>query len=363
MRKGIRFRIYPTKPQRKKIQETLGSCRLVYNKALNLHKQAEQTDEYVGYQQTYVMLLKMKQQPEYQFLNEIEPIFIQQALRNLDRNFTRYRSKLTKYPVFKSKHAVKQTMTALNRNNCIHVEQNRISFPGIGWIKFVKTMEITQIYAATITKTNTNRYYISLNVEYVPTHHYHPEGTIGIDVGIKTFYADSNGKKISNPKYLERCERKLIREQRKLSRRKKHSHNWEKQRFKVAKIYEKIENKREDFLQKQSTRLIRKNKVICIETLDISEMINRKTISKFIASASWGKFFEMLKYKAKWYGTKLIQVPATYPSSQTCSCCGTVNPHIRNLAIRRWECPNCHQIHDRDTNAAINILHKGLSLI
>ena len=187
-------------------------------------------------------------------------------------------------------------------------------------------------------------------------------GSIGIDVGIKEFYSDSNENTVSNPKYLEKSMRKLIREQRKLSRKEKGSSNRNKQRIKVALVHEKITNQRNDFLQKQSTMLIRENQTICIEDLNVKNMMRNHKLAQHIGSASWTKFFDMLSYKATWYGNDIVKIPTMYPSSQTCSYCGYKNPLVKNLAIRNWECLKCQTKHDRDTNASINILNKGLQM-
>ena len=156
--------------------------------------------------------------------------------------------------------------------------------------------------------------------------------------------------------------RKLVREQRRLSRREKGSHNRDKQRIRVAKVHEKVTNQRNDFLQKQSTMLVCENQTICIEDLHVKGMIRNHKLAKSIASVSWAKFFEMLEYKAVWYGNEIRKVPTMYPSSQTCSSCGYRNPLVKNLRIRIWECPICHAVHNRDTNAGINILKKALQM-
>ena len=220
-------------------------------------------------------------------------------------------------------------------------------------------MKIGHINNVTIVKTPTEKYFAVLNVNFEPEFKQNNGNSIGIDVGLKEFYTDSNGNKIDNPKYLEKSEKKLKREQRRLSRKQKGSKNKNKQKIRVAKVHEKITNQRNDFLQKESTRLVRENQTICIEDLNIKGMLRNHRLAKAISSVSWSKFFTMLEYKATWYGSEIIRVPTMYPSSQICSCCGYKNPLVKNLAIRSWECPQCHTNHDRDTNASINILNKG----
>jgi putative transposase len=201
-----------------------------------------------------------------------------------------------------------------------------------------------------------------LNVDFEPDFKQNNGNSIGIDVGLKEFYTDSNGNKVDNPRYFEKSERKLKREQRKLSRKQKGSNNRNKQRIKVAKVHEKITNQRNDFLQKESTKLVRENQTIVIEDLDVKGIVRNHRLAKAISSVSWSKFFTMLEYKATWYGNTIIRVSTFYPSSQICSKCGYKNPLVKNLAIRNWECPQCHTKHDRDINASINILNKGLSI-
>ena len=223
-------------------------------------------------------------------------------------------------------------------------------------------MGVEKINNVTIEHTPTNKYFAVLNVKFEPQPMSNKGSKIGIDVGIKEFYSDSNGNVVYNPKYIEKSMRKLIREQRNLSRKEKGSTNRNKQCVKVALVHEKITNQRNDFLQKQSTMLIRENQTICIEDLKVKNMMRNHKLAQHIGSASWSKFFDMLSYKSVWYGNDIVKVPTMYPSSQTCSCCGFKNPLVKNLAIRKWECPECHTKHDRDTNASINILNKGLQM-
>ena len=223
-------------------------------------------------------------------------------------------------------------------------------------------MEVGHINHAVIERTPTGKYFIVLNVDFEPEKLSAVDKSVGIDVGIKNFCHMSDGTVIDNPRHLEQMTRRLKREQRRLSRKKKGSSNRQKQRLRVARINERIADQRNDFLQKLSTKLIRESQTICIEDLNVKGMVRNHKLARCISSASWSKFFSMLDYKASWYGRTVTRVPTMYPSSQTCSCCGYKNPEVRNLAVRKWECPVCHTVHDRDLNASINILYKGLSM-
>ena len=361
MQKGVKFRAYPNKDQQSLINQTLGCCRLIYNKGLAMRNDAYANSEKIGYNQTSAMLTDLKKQTDFAFLRDVDSIALQQSLRDLDRGFKNFFEKRAKHPQFKSKHNNHQSYRTINQGDNIRIVGKYIKLPKLGYVKIKQSMEVGHINNATIERTPTGKYFVVLNVDFEPEFRPNAGGMIGIDVGIKEFYSDSNGNTVSNPKYLEKSQRKLIREQRRLSRKQKGSNNRSKQRVKVAKVHEKITNQRNDFLQKQSTMLVSENQTICIEDLNVKGMIRSHKLARSIASASWSKFFAMLEYKAVWYGNDIIKVPTMYPSSQTCSCCGYKNPLVKNLAIRKWECPKCHKIHDRDTNASINILNKGLS--
>ena len=384
MNKGVKFRIYPNRQQKDLINQTLGCCRLIYNKGLIVRKDSFENGSKIGYKETSAMLTKLKRDDNFLFLKEVDSIAIQQSLRDLDKAYKNFFNKLAKYPNFKSKHSHNQSYRTINQGDNIRIANKYIKLPKLGYIKFKQSMDIGHINNVTVERTSTGKYFIVLNVDFKPVALPPTSKTIGIDVGIKDFYTDSKGNTVNNPKYLEKSSKKLAHEQRKLSHMME-SHiigyktiinkrfpiydkplseckNIEKQRKKVALIHEKIVNQRNDFLQKESTKLIRENQIINIEDLNVKGMLQNHKLSKSISSASWYKFFIMLEYKAKWYGRVLIKVPSFYPSSQTCSCCGYKNTDVKNLKIRKWKCSECGTIHDRDFNASVNILNKGLAL-
>lgn len=362
MQKGIRCRLYPNRIQKQQIAQTFGCCRLIYNMGLAYRKESFAAGRRVGYKDTCAFLTTLKQQPEYAFLKEPAAVALQQSLRDLDRAYQNFFAHRARYPKFKKKRNHRHSYRTINQNNGIRIIGKHIKLPKLGLVKFKQSMPIGRINNVTIEQVPSGKYYAVVNVEFTPEQRENAGGVIGIDVGIKDFYTDSNGNTVANPRFLEQSLRKQRREQRRLSRKRIGSKNWNKQRLRVARINEKVASQRNDFLQKQSTMLIRENQTICIEDLNIAGMKRNHKLARAISSASWSKFFSMLEYKAAWYGNDVIRVPTLYPSSQTCSCCGYRNPLIKNLAIRTWECPQCHAVHDRDHNASINILNKGLSV-
>jgi putative transposase len=358
--KGYKFRLYPNKTQKTLLNKILGSCRFVYNHFLNVRRETYETyKKSVSYAQTSSMLTQLKK--EITWLNESDSIALQQSLRNLDTAYQNFFKHDRGYPKFKSKKNHRQTYKTMG----VRIEGKRIRLPKVGQVKFEQSREFQgKILSATITRTATEKYFVSLCIEedIADSLKLNAGKQIGIDVGLKEFYTDNFGNSISNPRILKSLTVKLCREQRRLSKKKIGSNNRNKQRIKVAKVHERIVNTRLDFLHKESTRLCRENQTIAVESLQVKNLMKNHKLAKAISDVSWGEFFRQLNYKAILYGCDLIKVPTFYPSSQTCSNCGFQNPITKNLNVRSWFCPKCGTFHDRDINAAVNILQKALEI-
>ena len=353
MRKGVKFRIYPNKKQKKLLQKTFGCTRLVYNKALAMRKE----DKTIHYKETSSCLTNWKKQEELTFLKEVDATALQQALRDLDKAYQNVFKQGRGYPRFRKKQ---DDHRRSYRTYGAKLAGKHLYLPKVGWVKVRQSMEVGKICHTTVLQMPSGRYFAVLNVEFEPAFHLNKENVVGLDMGLHSFYTDSNGQKVENPGCLKQSLKKLRKAQKCLSRRQKGSTNWEKQRIRVARIYEKVSDQRKDFLQKLSTALVCENQTICVEDLHVKGMVRNKHLARSVSDVSWSAFLSMLDYKGIWYGTKIVRVSRWYPSSQICSNCGYQNPEVRDLGIRKWTCPSCGISHDRDLNAAKNILRKGL---
>lgn len=362
MEKAYKFRIYPNKTQEILIQKTFGCVRFVYNYFLDKRITAYKEDKVtLTFNKCSKELTKLKQ--ELTWLKEPDKCSLQNALKHLDIAFQNFFNRENVgYPKFKSKKdRHKSYKTNFNNNNIAFVG-SKIKLPKLGKVR-IRDKQIPQgrILNATVSQTPSGKYFVSIcctdveKPDFIRTDKY-----VGIDLGIKDFVITSDGDKYSNPKYLKQSLNKLAKLQRELSRKTRGGSNWDKARIKVARLYERITNQRKDMLNKLSSELVRKYDVICIEDLQVSNMIKNHNLAQSISDASWSEFVRQLEYKSKWYGKELIKVDRFFPSSQTCNICGYINKDTKNLAVRAWICPNCNAKHDRDINASINILHEGM---
>ena len=364
MEKAFRYRFYPTPEQESLLRRTLGCVRLIYNKALQVRTQAwYERQERVGYNQTSSMLTQWKKEEELDFLNEVSCVPLQQGLRHLQTAFVNFFAGRTNYPNFKKKRnggSAEFTKSAFKfKDKEIYLAKCSEPLP-IRWSRQIPCgCEPTSV---TVNLNPSGRWHISIRFDD-PTIQPLPvsEDAVGIDLGITSLIATSNGDKIANPKHFKKHRKRLKKAQKNFSRKQKGSKNREKARIKVAKIHLQIADSRKDFLHKTTTQLVRENQTIAIESLAVKNMVKNHKLALAISDSGWGELTRQLDYKCRWYGRKLVAIDRWFPSSKRCSSCGHIVDKMP-LNIREWTCLECGSNHDRDVNASKNILAAGLAV-
>ena len=343
------------------LAKTFGCARFVYNYMLRQRTDAWfQRQEKVGYHETSAILTALKKQPEFAWLNEVSSVPVQQSLRHLQTAFGNFFARRNKYPTFKKKdghQSAEYTTSAFKWSNGVL----SIAKAGALNIRFSRTIpKAAVVTTVTVSKDAAGRYFVSMLCTDQVQAKTPVENKVGIDLGLTHFAILSTGEKISSPKAFAANEKKLAKAQRVLAKKQKGSANRKKAKLKVARLHAKIADTRKDFLHKLSTRLINENQVIAIETLAVSNMQKNHCLAKSISDASWSEFVRQLEYKSRWYGRELVRIDRWYPSSKRCSDCGHTVKSLP-LSVREWVCPECGAIHDRDINAARNVLAAGLA--
>ena len=368
MKRAYKYKIKPTVKQQIMLSQFFGCARFIYNWGLDRKvKTYKETKKNVTYLQLAKELTLLKQTEEHKWLNDCANEALQQSLRCLDNAYTQFFKAKKGFPKFKSKKHSKDVCKFIN-NVHFDFEKNKVKIPKVGWTKLCPNqyfdLSVCKIGTLTVSKDKCGDYWCSIVVDdgkpNVSKAKIQEETAVGVDLGIKDFATLSDGTKYNNPKYFERGERKLKRLQQKFARTEKKSKRHEVMRIKVARQHRKIANQRLDYLHKLSSDLVKRFDTICLEDLNVDGMLKNHHLARAIQSVSWGDFVKQLTYKSEWYGKNVVFIGRFDPSSQICHKCGYQNKDVKNLNVREWICPVCGEHHDRDVNAAKNILQFGL---
>ena len=362
MLKAYKYKIKPNAQQKELLSKFFGCVRYVYNWGLNAKSSAyKENGKSIGYVQLAKELTLLKHQQDHEWLNECTTEALQQSLRSLDNAFTAFFRKKAKYPKFKAKKRSKDSVKFINS---VHFDFTNwtVKLPKLGKVKLcinkIFDQSICKQGTCTVSRDHCGTYWCVIVVDDLqpkPTKaKLVKDNAIGVDLGIKDYAILSDGTKFSNPKYLEKTQKKLSHLQKVFARKGKDSNNRERMRIKVAKCHRNITNKRNDFLHKLSTHLVRHYDTICLEDLNVNGMEQNHHLARAIQSASWSEFVRQLEYKSEWYGKNILFIGRFEPSSKLCHNCGYINKYLM-LSDREWTCPVCGEHHDRDVNAAKNI--------
>ncbi|MGW2311161.1 RNA-guided endonuclease InsQ/TnpB family protein [Actinomadura luteofluorescens] len=363
VRRAFKYRFYPTSEQAAELSRTFGCVRLVYNKALEERTRAWYGERRrISYVQSSAALTQWKRTPELAFLADVSCVPLQQALRHLQTAFANFFAKRAAYPRFKSRKrsraSAEYTCSAFTWRDG-HLTLAKMTAPlDIRWSRPLP--EGVEPSTVTVSRDSAGRWFVSILCQDTIPAAPATDATIGIDAGITSLVVLSTGEKIVNPRHERRDRARLARAQRELSRKAPGSANRDKARRKVARVHARIADRRRDFLHKLSTRLVRENQTVVIEDLAVANLLKNHTLARVISDAAWAQLRAMLEYKCAWYGRELVVVDRWFPSTKLCGTCGTVRARLP-LDVRAWKC-ECGGVHDRDVNAARNILAAGLAV-
>ena len=362
IKRAYRFRFYPTPEQGETLARTFGCTRVVYNHMLRLRSDAWLNEhKSVGYHATSALLTQLKKEPDRLWLNEVSSVPLQQSLRHLQTAFNNFFAKRSQYPAFKSKwdkQSAEYTTSAFKWDGKALTLAKMAEPLAIVWSRTLpKAAKITTV---TVSKDAAGRYFVSLLCDDAVSPKRQVSAQVGIDLGLTHFAILSTGEKVEAPKVFRKHEARLGMLQRRAAKKQKGSANRAKARRKVGRLHARIADTRTNFLHQLSSRIVRENQVIAVESLAVCNMKKNRSLAKSISDAGWGEFLRQLEYKAAWYGRTVVGIDRWYPSSKRCHDCGHTVSALP-LNVREWVCPECGSVHDRDINAARNILTAGLA--